>query len=85
MSVSLEKHIRDLAVLASMESEDDVSEALLLIVRGSRLPRALRRGFVSAVAGLLESAEILSERYSSTADESELTVPWPGTSVFTRM
>ncbi len=63
MTVTLEKHIRDLAVLASVESEDEVSEALLLIVRGSRLPRAVRCGLLEAVAGLLDAAEMLSERH----------------------
>ncbi len=66
MSVTLEKQIRDLAVLASLEGEDDVSDALLLILRGTRLPPPLRRGFVEAVAGLLEVAGIVSEHVEAS-------------------
>ena len=56
--MTLEKEIRDLAVLASAENEDDVRDALLLILRGRQLPRPARNGFFNALAGLLEAAEI---------------------------
>ncbi len=61
MTVSLEDQIRHLALLASAENEDDVRDALLLIVRGRRLPSAVRRGFVNAVAALLSAAEVCQD------------------------
>ncbi len=58
MTVSLEEQIRQLALVASAENEDEVSDALLLVIRGRQLPRAARRGFVNAIGGLLAAAEI---------------------------
>ncbi len=58
MTESLEERIRDLAMSASAENEDDVCDALLLTLKVSQLPPAARHGVVSAIAGLLEAAEI---------------------------
>ncbi len=58
MAVALAEEIRDLAILASSEQEDDLSDALLVILRAMQLPRPVRRGLVKAVQQLVEAVEI---------------------------
>ncbi len=61
MSVRLEEQLRSLALVASAENEDDVSDALLLIVRGMQLPPRTRRAFVTSVGHLLTAAEVCQD------------------------
>ncbi len=61
MAVPLEEQLRSLALVASAEHEDDVSDALLLIVRGMQLPHGTRRAFVTSVGHLLTAAEICQD------------------------